>query len=130
MVQIAKSIQNKATDPYFGLLSYRATPLANDYSPVELLMGRKLCSTIPMLPEMYKQSLPPHSEILQKEQLYWSKQQKDFNKRHRARQLKALQTGNQVWILEFQQQATVLHEVTPRSYLVQTLRGRMRRNQQ
>ena len=129
-VQKVKSVLNKVTDPYLGLLSYRATPLANGYSPAELLMGRKLCSTIPMLPEMYKPSLPPHSEILQKEQLYRSKQQKNFNNRHRARQLKALQTGDQVWIPEFQQQATVLREVAPRSYLVQTPRGRMRRNRQ
>ena len=129
-MQTVKSILTKVTDPYLGLLSYRATPLANGYSPAELLMGRKLCSTIPMLPEMYKPSLPPHSKTLQKEQLYRSKQQKHFNKRHRARQLKALQTSNQVWIPEFQQQATVLHEVAPRSHLVQTPRGRMRRNRQ
>ena len=101
MVQTVKSILNKVTDPYLGLLSYQATPLANGYSPAELLMRRKLCSTIPMLPEMYKPSLPPHSEILQKEQLYRSKQQKNFNKHHRARQLKALQTGNQFGFLNF-----------------------------
>ena len=47
-------------------ISYWATPLANGYSSAELLIGRKLCSTIPMLPEMYKPNLPPHSEILQK----------------------------------------------------------------
>ena len=112
-VQTVKSILNKATDPYLGLLSYRATPLANGYSPAELLMGRKLCSTIPMLPEMYNPNLPPHSEISQKKQLYRSKQQQNFNKRHRARQLNPLQTGDQVWIPEFQQQATVECEVAP-----------------
>ena len=76
-----------------------------------------------MIPKMYKPNLPPHSKKLQKEQLYWSKQQRNFNKRHRARQLKPLQTGhgNQVYIPEFNQQAT-------RSYLVQTPSGRMRRN--
>ena len=50
---MVKSMLNKATDPYLGLLSYWATPLANGYSPVELLMGRKLRSTIPMIPELY-----------------------------------------------------------------------------
>ena len=83
-----------------------------------------------MIPEMYKPNLPPHSKILQKERLYWSKQQRNFNKHHRACQLKHLQTGDQVWIPEFQQQATFLREVVPRSYLVQTPRGRMRRNRQ
>ena len=87
-VQTVKSMLNKATDPYLGLLFYRAIPLANGYSPAELLMGRKLCSTIPMISEMYKPNLPPHSEILQKEQLYCLKQQRKFNKCHRACQLK------------------------------------------
>ena len=32
------------------LLAYRATPPANGYSPVELLMGRKIKSTIPTMP--------------------------------------------------------------------------------
>ena len=93
-------------------------------------MGRKLRSTLPMVQAMYKPRLPPHSELLQKEQSYRSKQQTNFNKRHRARQLEPLQTGDRVWIPEFQQQATVLHEVAPRSYLVQTPRGRIRRNRQ
>ena len=101
-VQTVKSMLNKATDPYLGLLSYQATPIANGYSPAELLMGRKLCSIIPMIPEMYKRNIPPHSEILQKEQLYYLKQQRNFNKCHRARQLKPLQTGDQVWIPESQ----------------------------
>ena len=54
----------------------------------------------------------------------------NFNNCHRACQLKALQTGDQVWIPEFQQQATVLCEGALHSYLVHTLRGRTRRNQQ
>jgi len=96
--------------------------------PAELLMGRKLHSTLPMVQDMYKPRLPPHSKLLEKELSYCSKQQKNFNKCHRAHQLEPLQTGDQVWIPDFQQQAIVLHEVSPRSYLVQTPRGRVRRN--
>ena len=44
-VKTVKSMLEKATDPYIGLLSYRTTPLANGYSPAELLMNRKLRST-------------------------------------------------------------------------------------
>ena len=129
-VQTMKSILNKVKNPYLGLLSYRATPLANGYSPAELLMGRKLCSTIPMIQEMYKPKLPPHPEIFHKEQLSRSKQQKNFNKRHRAHLLKPLKTGDHVWIPEFHQQTTVLQEVAPRSYMLQTSRGKIRRNRQ
>ena len=53
-VQTVKSILNKAEDPYLGLLAYRVAPLANGYSPAELLMGRKPRSTVPMIPELYK----------------------------------------------------------------------------
>ena len=129
-VQTVKSILNKAEDPYLGLLAYRVAPLANGYSPAELLMGRKPRSTVPMIPELYKPKLLPHSEISQKEHQYRSKQQSNFNKRHRTHQLKPLKTGDQVWIPELHQQATVLREVAPRSYLIQTPRGRIRRNRQ
>ena len=53
-VQTVKSILNKAEDPYLGLLAYQVAPLANGYSPAELLMGRKPRSTVPMIPELYK----------------------------------------------------------------------------
>ena len=129
-VQTVKSILNKAEDPYLGLLAYRIAPLANGYSPAELLMGRKPRSTVPMIPELYKPKLLPHSEISQKEHQYRSKQQSNFNKWHRTHQLKPLKTGDQVWIPELHQQATVLREVAPRSYLIQTPRGRIRRNRQ
>ena len=126
-VQTVKSILN---NPYLGLLAYRVAPLANGYSPAELLMGRKPRSTVPMIPELYKPKLLPHSKISQKEHQYRSKQQSNFNKRHRTHQLKSLKTGDQVWIPELHQQATVLREVAPRSYLIQTPRGRIRRNRQ
>ena len=38
MVRTVKSLLKKATDPYLALLAYRATPLANGFSPSELLM--------------------------------------------------------------------------------------------
>ena len=38
---------NKSDDPYLAILIYRLTPLENGYSPAELLMGRKLRTTIP-----------------------------------------------------------------------------------
>jgi hypothetical protein len=38
----------KKSDPYIALLSYRATPLANENSPAELLMGRKLQTLLPI----------------------------------------------------------------------------------
>ena len=54
----------KATDPYIGLLSYRTTPLANGYSPAELLMNRKLRSTVPMITKQYIPKVPLFSATI------------------------------------------------------------------
>ena len=51
-----------------------------------------------------------------------------FDTRHRAYHLQPLQQGDIVWIPEFQQNATVLSEVAPHSYIIQTPTGRVRRN--
>ena len=46
-VKTPKNLIIKAKDPYLAVLSYRSTPLDNGYTLAELLMGRKLRSTIP-----------------------------------------------------------------------------------
>ena len=50
-VKTAKDLIIKSEDPYLALFSYRSTPLENGNTPVELLMGRKLRSTLPLAPE-------------------------------------------------------------------------------
>ena len=40
MVRTVKSLLKKATDPYLALLAYRAIPVANGFSPSELLYGK------------------------------------------------------------------------------------------
>ena len=57
-VKTIKSILNKSDDPYLGLLAYRTTALPSGYSPSRLLMGRKLCSTVPQLPTHFSPQLP------------------------------------------------------------------------
>ena len=127
-VKTVKSMLEKAIDPYIGLLSYRTTPLANGYSPVELLMNRKLRSTVPMITKQYIPKVPCRSQLQYKEQLYREEQKRRFNTRHRTCELPPLQQGDAVCIPEFQRNATVLSQVAPRSYTVQTPTGRVRRN--
>ena len=68
--------------------------------PSRTTHGKKALLNHTLLPKMYKPNLPPHSKTLQSEQLYWSKQQKNFNRYHRASQWKALQTCDQVCLPE------------------------------
>ena len=69
-VKTVKLMLEKATDPYIALLSYRTTPLANGYSPGELLMNRKLRPTVPMIAKQYMPKVPCCSQLQYKEQLY------------------------------------------------------------
>ena len=48
MVKTVKSLLRDTSDPYLALLSYRAIPLSwCNYSPYELLMGRRVKTDIP-----------------------------------------------------------------------------------
>ena len=47
-VKTVKALLQKAKDPYLALLAYRSTPTVVGYTPSELLMNRKLRTTIPI----------------------------------------------------------------------------------
>ena len=49
-VQIVKNLLKKSEDPYMylALMAYRSTPLEVGYSPSELLMSRRLRTTVPI----------------------------------------------------------------------------------
>ena len=50
-VRTVKSLLKECTDPHLALLLYRTTPLPFcNYSPAQLLMGRRLRSPVPILP--------------------------------------------------------------------------------
>ncbi|UYV73367.1 hypothetical protein LAZ67_10002871 [Cordylochernes scorpioides] len=66
-VKIAKLILKKNQDPSLGLLEYRSTPLENGYSPAELLMGRKLRTTLPIAPENLNPKLVDSQTLKRKE---------------------------------------------------------------
>ena len=52
MVQTVKNLMRKSVgDPCLALLSYRASPVISSYSPAELLMGRKLRTTVVCHPD-------------------------------------------------------------------------------
>ena len=92
-VKTVKNILKKEQDPTKALLAYRSTPLASGYSPAELLMGRKIMSTIPIIPRHLIPQLPNQELLKQKEEVYRSKQKKNFDNRHKAQQLKPLPSG-------------------------------------
>ena len=130
-VKTVKGLLKKSDDFYKGLLAYRATPLNNLPSPAEMLMGRKLRTTLPMHPAALKVNNQDHRVI---ECKYDQKlKQKEYYDRS-ARSLVQLQPGDHVHIKdyvtnEWKHQGTVTQMVAPRSYEVHTDNGAiLRRN--
>lgn len=128
-VQTVKNLLKKAKDPYLSLLAYRATPLANGYSPAQLLMGRRLRTTVPQIPSALLPELPDREALSATER---ERRQRDvavYNKRHRTRDLSPLTPGTEVWMADIKAEGTVLSpHAAPRSYLVEGPQGVMRRN--
>ena len=131
-VQTIKNLLKKSDDVYLSLLVYRSTPLRwCDTSPAELCMGRRLRTNLPQMP----QTLIPDWSYLDKfyhaERCYKERMKKDFDKRHRVTPLPDLPKDTPV-MDEFQnrREPGVVSSPAdaPRSYLVDTSSGTVRRN--
>lgn len=128
-VQTVKGLIKKSKDPYLALMAYRATPLANGYSPSELLFGRRIKTTLPVAPSQLVPQIPDKNKL---EAFEMSKRQylKDnYDKSHRTKSLEEIPPGTQVFIKDMNTHGVVdrlLEE--PRSYLVSSPRGNLRRN--
>ena len=135
MVTTAKKLLEHSTDPYRALLSYRATPLPwCGLSPAELLMGRKIRTDIPQV----KNHFVPKWEHIQNfrtlDQQYKQTQKENYNRRHRVRTLPELPENQAVWVgIRGQSGPQIPRQIscpasTPRSYIVETSSGELRRN--
>ena len=132
MVQSIKHLLSRADDPYLALLAYRSTPLPwCALSPAELLMGRRLRTTIPQTMEQ----LTPRWDYLKRfreaDRLFKSKQKENFDSRHRAKELPLLHKNTEVWITSGREPVpgTILRPAhTPISFVVKTEKGEVRRN--
>ena len=128
-VKIVKNLLTKNSDPYKALLEYRATPLANGYSPGELLMGRRLRSTLPMDPTRLIPTTVDIPALKGKENSRRDRQQLDFNRRHGVISKPDLTPGEAVWVRDRRIWGKIVGNAgTPRSYIVDTSEGRFRRN--
>ena len=110
-------------------MAYRSSPLANGYSPTELLMGRKIRTTVPIIPSQLDPNRTNLEKVKLREQCYRQKQKMDYDRRHRAHNLPSLKPGDHVWVKDMQQRGTVVSTAnTPRSYIIETSGGHLRRN--
>ncbi|XP_036001498.1 uncharacterized protein K02A2.6-like [Fundulus heteroclitus] len=128
-IRTIKSLLKKSSDPYLALMAYRASPLANGYSPTELLMGRKIRTTVPVIPSQLEPNRADLGKVRKTEKSYRLRQTQNYNRRHRAFDMPSLQPGDHVWVKDIRQRGTVVSTAgTPRSYIVETPGGSLRRN--
>ena len=98
-IQKIKHLLQKAEDPYKALLVYRSTSLHSGYSPAELLMSRRLRTTLPVVPSKLCPSLPDFHLVRKKEEQARERQINKFDTRHRAASLEPLLPGDNVWVV-------------------------------
>uniref|UniRef100_A0A8C9WWT4 Integrase catalytic domain-containing protein n=1 Tax=Sander lucioperca TaxID=283035 RepID=A0A8C9WWT4_SANLU len=128
-VRTIKGLLKKSSDPYLALMAYRAAPLANGHSPAELLMGRKIRTPVPVIPSQLNPRWTDMENLKRTEQRYRQKQKQNYDRRHRARNMPLLQQGDRVWVKDMLERGKVVSNAgTPRSYIIETPRGTLRRN--
>lgn len=129
MVRTVKDLLYKSEDPYLALLTYRDTPGVAGVSPAMLLMGRRLQTRLPALPQRLAPVQPSHERFRAQDSRNKVRQARDFNRRHNARSLNPLKPGDSVWVTDASCQARVLSPAQrPRSYVVETPKGILQRN--
>lgn len=129
MVKITKRTMVKAAEVYLALQHYRATPLSNGFSPAELLMGRRLRTTLPLATSKLKPQIPDEQQLRKKEEQRRATQKRNYDDHHRVHDLPALQPGDTVWIIDLRRLGVVEALAdTPRSYIVKTAKQTVRRN--
>ena len=131
-VKTVKTLLADSKDPYMALLSYRTTPFPwCNLSPAQLLMGRCLRNNLPILEE---QLIPKwtYLETFQRQNDKFKNEQKqNYDRHHRVQPLPLLPDNTDVWITTEGQktQGQVVSQAdAPRSYLVDTPTGQIRRN--
>ena len=87
-VQTIKKILRQADDTCQGLLSYQTTPMPwCNFSPSELVMGRRLRSLLPMTDNLLIPQWPYLSEFQKSNEQFKAKQKKDFDQRHHTKNI-------------------------------------------
>ncbi|XP_037568045.1 uncharacterized protein K02A2.6-like [Dermacentor silvarum] len=119
-VQTAKNIIRKSANVAEGLLAHSATPGPEGYSSAEVLMGRKLKTNVPTLPETLEPKWEYQHQFRRNNAVIREREAKHYNRRHKTRDRPPLKPGTVVQIREgSQQQGTIVGESNaPRSYVV------------
>ena len=88
-VQTVKAMPKKSVDPYGALLTYRMTSLECGYSPGQLLMGRQLRTSIPVVATLQPRR-DESKQLRDRQENVNTRQTVDYDRYHRANPLSIL----------------------------------------
>ena len=98
-VQTVKKLLRTSGDLYLSVLNCNATPMPwCGFSPSELLMGRKVRTTVPQVAEHFCPKWPFLDQFYRKNQEFKRQQEKQYNRRLQTRPQLKLEEGEEVWI--------------------------------
>ncbi len=133
-VKIAKAVLNQ-DDPCLGLLVYRATPCAaTGFSPAQLMMGRNIKTTLPIIPKKLETAWPNKQQVEERILHHNERMAKVFNAHNGVRPLPPLNVGDRVAVKtdddkQWDNKGVVQENVGHRSYIIKTENGsELRRN--
>ncbi|UYV66613.1 hypothetical protein LAZ67_4002327, partial [Cordylochernes scorpioides] len=125
IIKNMKQSLKKEEDCYLTLQAYRTMPLESGYSPAELLIGRRLRTSVPAIESSLMPKYLDSKALQEREKRRMINQKRLYDKRHDVHSLPQLQQGDSVWIRDQRVEGKVLHKSQkPRSYWVQTPQGK------
>ena len=131
-VGTTKGLLRNTSDPHLALLSFRATPLSwCSLSPEELLLGRKINTDLPQSSQQLVPQWPYLGDFRRADKQHKENQKLHYNSRRRARPLLPLAPDDPVWVRTGNNQVperVVMPSASPRSYIISTPTGHIRRN--
>jgi len=135
-VKLAKHIL-KQNDVFKALMIYRSTPnTVTNFSPCQLLQGRRMATTLPMTADRLKPNRPEPDVVRKRDESAKKKQAFYFDRRNGVKEMSELRPGDTVRIRTLQQKqwgrpsviVRPYEENRTRSYIVDTGNGVYRRN--
>ena len=93
-----KAMLKKSLDPYGARLAYRTTSLECGYSPAQLLMGRQLRTSIPVMASTLQPRWAESKQLRDRQEKIKTRQTVDYDRYHRAQPLSTLSAGDPVWV--------------------------------
>jgi len=98
-IKTVKMLLRDSADPYIALLSFCSTPIPwCQFSPAELLMGRRLKTDVPILKTELIPQWPYLDAFREKDKEYKNAQKQIYDQRHRTRYQDPLPPESSVWV--------------------------------